>query len=311
MSYFLLINPNAKKNKKTAGKDIESYAKNLFGNRILTYITNSKEEVFNDFPRKFIKSGAEYLLVSGGDGSLHLAITSLIREIKDCSSLPKVFIVPSGTMNILSKTTKLPKNPLKALYKFYVYKSKGKELNIHRIPYIAVNGFYGILFGLGVAVNFMDYYYDKGAGYNGLIRAIFRVIMDVFLKEKDRKILHSNVFTVKSEDFSLVSEKLLISLILNVPKMPLGFRLYDKVLDKDFFSILLTYGKPYKYLFNLFNIYFGRRFFGVDLYYKIDTKKITFIADMPIPYILDGDKYIADNGVIEIEYYGGIKFLGF
>ena len=55
----------------------------------------------------------------------------------------------------------------------------------------------------------------------------------------------------------------------------------------------------------------GNRFWGVDLYQNLAIEKISFVSNKRIEYILDGDKYIANNGKVNVRYYKDITFLGF
>lgn len=116
--------------------------------------------------RRFRDHQIDVLCINGGDGTVHQAMTALVRAYDEHAPLPPVAILRGGTMNIIADSVGMT-IPAEAMLDQIVdaYHS-GDLLPERRVRLLKVEiddevPVYGFLSGNGVIAGFLDVYYAK------------------------------------------------------------------------------------------------------------------------------------------------------
>lgn len=131
--------------------------------------------------RLFRERDIDILCVNGGDGTLHKAMTAMVRAYGD-HPLPKVAILRGGTMNTIAKSMGIYGKPSDILdYVVDAYHADEPMPTVRRWL-LEVDGHYGFLFGTGVMARYLEAYYEgsepspsKAAWV--LLKAVFSAIV--------------------------------------------------------------------------------------------------------------------------------------
>lgn len=154
----IVLNPHSKKHKKDPDRmDRLAFIVGDKGSCKSTHDLADLQRVAEEFKTRDI----EVLGIGGGDGTIHVTLTTFIRVYGD-KPLPKITFLRGGTLNTLATACGITGSPEKIisnlLYKYHEDQAfKTKELDCMNI-----NGEYGFIFGLGVIYRFMEAYYGKG-----------------------------------------------------------------------------------------------------------------------------------------------------
>lgn len=108
--------------------------------------------------RSFAEDGVEVLAVNGGDGTLHRVLTAAVEAFDGV--LPKVAILPGGTMNIAARSSGWLGTPEQALAAVIAQVREGDgPLRERRHWLMQIDGqHYGFLWGNGLLARFLEVY---------------------------------------------------------------------------------------------------------------------------------------------------------
>lgn len=135
--------------------------------RKLGYILGERGEVaapdsldaLEDTARMFRERQIDVLCVNGGDGTLHKAMTAMVRAYGD-DPLPPVTLLRGGTMNTIARSLGVFGTPAQILDAVVTAYHDDVPLPSSRRWLLEVNGSYGFLFGTGVMARYLEAYYE-------------------------------------------------------------------------------------------------------------------------------------------------------
>ncbi len=168
----LIINPNAQRNRKREGW-LETQLQLAEGHG-QTWVTKNEGHL-RDILLGIDLAEFDFLALSGGDGSLHSALSVLRNAGRD---VPNVMFVPSGTMNMMATSLKLPKTlaPLQQA----IQKQPASWRSCERDLLCVNDKYYGFLTGTGLIANFLQAYYDEhGDGHVAAAKMTAKFISSV------------------------------------------------------------------------------------------------------------------------------------
>ncbi len=160
----VISNPHSGKNTPRAG--IGRLIAEILTTPDWTYDTSTLGEL-KQAARSIHAKSPDIVTLAGGDGTLHLDLTKILREWAKTPGmpLPHFLLVPGGTMNTVAGNLGLSyRNPAEAVEfaKRIAYKIE------HQLPFdtvhvspLKVNDDYGFLYGAGFPVNLLNQYYGK------------------------------------------------------------------------------------------------------------------------------------------------------
>jgi len=107
--------------------------------------------------REFKERGIEVLGISGGDGTIHITLTTFIEVYGD-TPLPQIAFLRGGTMNNIPNAVGVKGSPEKILSNLILKYHEDDPFTLAEIDVLKINGNYGFLFGMGAVHNFIDDY---------------------------------------------------------------------------------------------------------------------------------------------------------
>lgn len=139
-----------------------SKLQSLLSNRGLFRVTQNTAQLAEALLH-FREQGVTCVGIVGGDGSINLVLTELLK-LHSPQSLPVILLLGGGTANVLALNLGLNSNPIKVMSDFLnVNATSPNKLRSVTIPSLNINGHTGFLFANGIASRFLDLFYrNKG-----------------------------------------------------------------------------------------------------------------------------------------------------
>ena len=285
----VITNPRSRQNKRNPGLAHE-----------LGYILGEKGEVQQPpdldalaaTARRFREHKIDILCVNGGDGTMHKALTAMVLAYgKD--PLPKIAILPSGTMNTVAHGLRLRGSASEILDYIVQRYHTNTPMPTARRWLLEVDGRqYGFLFGNGLCARFLEIYYEGSAPTPAkalwlLIRAsLSAMVGGAFIQ----RLMAPYVGSVTLDGVRWLSERWLTLTIGSVDDIGMGFRPFFKSLlyPGRFHVVGIKTMNPFNVVRELPRIYWARQVTGEgfddDVGYELVLQ-----SDEPIGYMIDGD----------------------
>lgn len=108
---------------------------------------------------EFKTRGIEILGIGGGDGTIHVVLSTLIKVYGE-KPLPKITFLKGGTLNTLATACGIKGTPEKIISNLIYKYHEEKPFEIKEMDIMEINGSYGFIFGMGVIERFMRNYYE-------------------------------------------------------------------------------------------------------------------------------------------------------
>jgi len=249
------------------------------------------------------------IAIYGGDGTIHRTVSALLRASGrgveaggGASPLPRIAILPGGTMNVVASSLGLRAPPRAALAALVERHRAGDTLPLVSRRCLRVGDVHGFVFGNGFIAGFLDEYY-AGGGY-GPRRALW-VLMRTFLSALVGGATARRVFRVFRGRVLVDGQALpdtAVSAISagTVREVGMGFKLNHRAdEDPDRFSVLairagaLALGLDLGRVRRGLGIAPSRAWSGLGAHVRLEP------ADDDSAYTIDGDLYRA-RGPFEI-----------
>ncbi len=130
---------------------------------------------------EYATRGIEVLCISGGDGTIHHTISTVIRTY-GARPLPKICLLRGGTVNNVASAVGMKGTPEDILSRLILQYHGNDELRTETLHCLDVNGDYGFLFGNGFVSNFIREYIRLGeGGGKNIFLLMTRLIVGSFL----------------------------------------------------------------------------------------------------------------------------------
>ena len=291
----ILINPNAKKF-RTRKSSLKNYT-HIHSDLLIIRATENEEDIKNVI-ENFKKIGCDYIGVAGGDGTLHLAVTEMMK-IYGPGKIPPLLILREGTMDNVARTIDLEgKGPDLIRRLLWAIENK-KEIKIHKRDTIKIDDKYCFLFGTGLVTNFLN------EAYNGKEKGFMRNIqvgLSAFL-EGIRNEENGRIFNWMDGEIYIDGKKLGINpvngiLAGTVEHIGMGFSpLMSASKEKKSFQVIITAMPPSKLIKNINRLRTGKTI-DEQGYCNTICKKIKLIFPGDFDYTMDGDIYKASNELV-------------
>ncbi len=129
----------------------------IVGDKASCHVTKSLEDLA-ELAKEFKEKGIEILGISGGDGTIHVTLSTFLDVYGD-TPLPKIAFLRGGTMNNIANTMKIKGYPEKVLSNLITKYHSDEEFQMQEVDLINVNGRHGFLWGTGLISRFIEEYY--------------------------------------------------------------------------------------------------------------------------------------------------------
>lgn len=305
----IITNPHSKLNKR-----------NPYRQRLLSYIAGESGTVeitqnldeLSLVAKKFCAKNISILAINGGDGTISKTLTALIHCYQDqAKPLPKIAVLKGGTINMLAKNLKIKGSPEQILYNIIEHYSSGQKLNTVSLDTLKIADQYGFLFASGTSARFLKEFYKNKTGHLGSLLLVLKIALSgVFNTTLFKSIVKMEPIKAIIDHQKRYNIKSLSVLASTVEKIPFGFRLFPKKLNKaktfQSLNIDLNERSIITKLIPLFVIAPSWTQKGKVRY---NQKRLELIGNPRIEYTLDGELFTSSSAAVVIERGPTLEFL--
>ena len=296
----VITNPRSRSNKRDPQKMRQlGY---LLGSRGSAEATRSLDDLYRA-AEEFKAAGIDVLGINGGDGTIHVTLTAFL-QVYGATPLPRVAILPGGTLNTIAAGIGIKGRPQEMLYEVIDRYHQGEELRTVERNIMQIGDRFGFIFGNGLIANFLEAYYATGKpspimGAKVLARAIgSSIFRTAFSKRLFRRFVGR--VTVDGEewarpDFATITGG-------SVPQIGLGFTPFYRCDEKpDSFALLGIHTTALGLILDLPRIYRARPMRRDKAISAVAREALLESAE-PFSYTIDGDLY---SGAKELKLQAG------
>jgi len=288
----IIINPNAKKI-RTGRTSLDKY-RNIKSECFDLRISESLEQI-KYIAMDFKRENIDYIAIAGGDGTIHLTLTEIIRIYGE-SAIPAILILKEGTMDNIARSINLKGNGLSLIKKLKESLESGQEIETHSRRTLKINGRYCFIFGTGFIANFLNEVYSgKEKGFIRNIQVGFDSIKEAIVNKKDGRIFNLINEKIKIDDNDIEFNEINGILAGTVEHVGMSFSpLRNAAQNESEFQVIITGMNPRKMLLNINKLRVGKKI-NSEGYCNIMAKKLNIVAESEFDYTMDGDMYVADR----------------
>ncbi len=288
----VIINPNAKKF-RTGRVSLKSYLK--FKSDMISIITPSSIEELHTETDKIAGEEPDYICIAGGDGTLHVVLSSIINSYNS-KPVPPILILKEGTMDNVARTIKLKGRGPQLLKRLLEKVIEGESIETHPRLTMKINEKYCFLFGTGIVTNFLK------EAYSGKEKGFVRNLQVARMSAKEALNNSGNglIFREMHGEISIDGEKINIDpvhglLAGTVEHIGMGFSPLPDAAKKDgAFQVIIIGMKPILTLVNLHKLRKGNNIES-NKYIKCHATSIKLNYPYKYDYTMDGDLYSAEG----------------
>jgi len=290
----VIINPNAKKF-RTGRSSIESY-RNIKSNLVKIVTPSSPEELRKE-TEKMAKERCDYICIAGGDGTLHLTLSSIINSYKQ-ENIPPILILKEGTMDNVARTIKLKGRGPQLLRRLVERIENNLEVEIYRRYTMQIDNKFCFLFGTGFVTNFLNLAYNgKEKGFVRNLQVASIAMREALLNIDNGRIFSKAECEIYSDGKPLNIKSYYGLLAGTVEHIGMGFSpLSDAVVDGKF-QVIISSLKPRTIALNINKIRTGRAI-NNEGYFNFHSSVIKIKQKGRFEYTMDGDIYSAENELV-------------
>lgn len=293
----IIVNYNSRRNKRAGRNPVDLFTE-VGGSYVDVRATRSIDELMS-VVRIFKEDDIPIIATSGGDGTVHHAVTQMIRIYKK-SPLPPLLVLKGGTMNNISKSINLRGSDVSILKRAIDALKRDRELITCRRDTMKVGDSYCFLFGNGLTADFLNEYYARGKSYTNLVQFIAQAIAESVRGSGSPSLFKGFRGRVYADNELLHSDQFLAILAGTVEKIGMGFSPLSRANEQEStFQVIVNGMKPFELARNLLKLKSGipiegpHNFDGVVRGLRIETGE-KFL------YTMDGDLFESD-GALSVE----------
>jgi diacylglycerol kinase family enzyme len=307
----IISNPFAKMNKNHPEHNTQMWY--TLANHGQYKVTHSLEEL-QKVCQEFSEKKVNLVGIVGGDGSIGLVLSELAKAYGH-DNLPKILLLKGGTINFLASNLNMETSALTCLNDTLFFIKRNYALHETRVDTIDVNGRIGFIFAGGSAVQFLEKFYENKTNTLGAVVTLTKYILDGLLFGKLNgefpKIMKPQELKIKTAidssdtDNKEIALELLCTLIFasTVPSLPLGIRLFKKLKwNKKSAELLAVSQNGISFIVKGIQSLIGIDISNKKNVYSTLFKETTIQGKRNLGYSLDGDLFVADDGIIKIKH---------
>ncbi len=288
----VVYNPHAKLNKKHPERLERLTA--IVGDGGVVYETRQLDEL----PRLGQELAAldiDLLCICGGDGTNQLVLTALLPAYLAAQRpIPPIYFLKGGSMNTIGWSLGLRFSAESALASLIARRRQGEQFETAPQNTLRVNDKYGMLFGNGYAINFLEEYYSANSdpGPRRAAEIAYKAISSVITRgDMFQRLARQFRAEVTLDGRRLEFPAYGMILIGTVEYIGIGFKsLYRAHEAPDRFHAVFTMLTPGKILAQLHRFYAGRPLTG-ECHVDELAREVIIRAEQPLGYTLDGELY--------------------
>ena len=287
----LILNPHTKSNHQ---HQWDEKARFLLGDD-LVFVTHSLDDIPLAIESLFSKQHISVLAISGGDGTIHHTINSLIKywqflqehsSSNDFLQLPPILLLRGGTLNIIARSIGIEGDSKELLRRFLTHfrYSQLRSLPIISQRLICLEKehhqkYYGCVFGSALTAWSLERYeFQFGGGYLGLVRFLGDILTG-FLTQN--KLWTENKFMLEKETSVWIDEQYQNSIALVASTIEIkilgGYVTGLKINNHQKMTMrlrILIKQSPKEVISNIYNLFVGKKGKGIIDLESVNSLKI-------------------------------------
>lgn len=300
MALVVLTNPRSRANRRDPGLKQRLVACAGSGGRVLA--PGSLEELAS-VAADLAANPPEVVALHGGDGTLHKAVSALVRAFGP-HPLPPIGLLPGGTMNVVATSLGLKAKPESFVAQLSRDLTDRRPFDTIRRRCLSVDGQNGFVFGAGFMANFLEEYYARpGYGARRALAILLRTFASALVGGAyARRIMGRFAGRVRLDGQPFEARALTGVGAAVVREVGLGFKLNHRADDDpERFGALAIFSGPLGLGLDLLAVHRGRGISrrratsGVGSQMTVELEH----AHDELLYTLDGDLY-RSRGSLEI-----------
>jgi diacylglycerol kinase family enzyme len=289
----LIVNPNCKSNRKDPGR-VERLRRRL-GDRGL-FLATRDEAAVADAADACRRAGADVVGINGGDGSLHLTLTELIRAYAG-ASLPRIAFLRGGTQNTVANACEVRSGPEAVLDYLLEAPARGHAYVEIERDIIRVGDEYGFIFGNGFVYQFLAEYYARGdaSRWNAFTTLFVGCCSVAVNGEIARRMFRRFRGRVVVDGVEWPAPDYTGIVGSTIEQVGLGFRPFVRCEERPHsFHLLGITAGAMGFALELPRIRLGLPLNGKKILDAV-CERVVFESDEPLRYIIDGDTHEGGN----------------
>ncbi len=244
----VLINPRARGNRKDPMDP--DMVRTLVGDCAL-FVTRESREV-PDAVGRLLSDSPDLLVVSGGDGTLHLLLTEVLRRVEP-DRIPVFLLLRGGTMNMAANnlsTSRAPLMEMRVLGRFLRGRGGAEPWPVCTVSPLRIDAdhlehpLYGLVFANGTAFRILNEYYRGTPSVARAFNVTASIIAGAFMsKDLERRYFSRLNATVRVDGEVVGRKDLRISVASAVRRLLLWFTIFENhpPLSADQFYFLANF----------------------------------------------------------------------
>lgn len=309
----VITNPTSRRNRRDPGVA-----------RALSYVLGERGELAAPCDldalaatlRHFRDREIDVLCVNGGDGTVHQAVTAMVRAYQDGPALPALVVLRGGTMNIIADSVGVSVSPERMLTQVVDAFHSGEALpeRTVRLMEVEIDGApprYGFLAGNGVIAGFLQVYYERDHptpvdAATLLARAAASALTGGPLV---KRILRPWRGTVTVDGQAWDGREWVAIALGTVEEMGFGFRVFHEVADNpDKVQVVGIGSSVARLATELPRLYAGRGTRDPANRCAL-SRELILQGDQRFPIMIDGDLYEATEGRVRARSGPAVRLL--
>ena len=293
----LVSNPYSKKNRKHPER-LQQLIE-CAPDRDLVRLPDTFEKM-DEAMEHFKKTGVDIIAINGGDGTVHVALTSMMKAYRGLP-LPKIAILKGGTMNMTATNLKLKGNTVAIFKRVVKAYNEEREIKVRKISLLKVNDRYGFIFGSGAVCTFMDLYH-RSSNPSPLVAAksVLAMAGSMLVHGKLAKEFFKPTWQeLNADGFSFGKAPYLAFLITTLPSVGLGMNLTFRAKVDPKKAQMIAFRDKARIVPQVARVWLGR---AIPPDVVDDTVGSHFFinGEKSFRYTLDGDMY-SSSGKLVVE----------
>jgi len=289
---YVLLNPHAR-NFRLHRASIDKYENfdydglKIFKSGDIGELNVNVKKVFRDKP--------DYICIGGGDGTIHVVLTELIKVYKT-SSLPPILILKEGTMDNIARTIHLEGHGDAILGRLISAVKNRINIPVFRRDTIQIDNRYGFIFGLGFITNFLKLVYSTGE--KGTLRNTYvgaKTIVEALLNITDGEVFVNMDLAIEADGREISINPVTGILSGTVEHIGMGFSpLIEAAVVPGKFQTIILGMEPRHVLFNIHKLKHGDKV-SEPGYANFHSTSMIIKNNIKFEYTIDGDIYTSDG----------------
>ncbi len=297
MRLALVTNPFARKNRRDP--DLRARLLAGLGPGALD-LAPEGDDGWHEVARRLLDENIDAVGVSGGDGTMHCLLTALAKRSPD-SDWPAIAVLRCGTMNTLAANLGVRGRP-------EVLAARMRDSHPVEVPCLKVGEHVGFLFGVGLAVSYLQAYYAGTPGPIGGAWLVARVVAGLpFQTRLVREIVRLQNFRVEVDGQPWQVESWRALGAGTVPSLGLGFQTCPNTPTPGRLEAYGFGGVGWSVVRNMHRMRLGLDLIGSNAPQAL-AQRVVIEADEDMPYMVDGDLFEGGRR-LEVTDAGSVRFL--